>query len=148
MGGIGSGGHPLVGRKRQSRAMRALVGAESPKERQAARNTVQITEFEAPNELTTDERNVWLRLAPGAFKAQTLTKATEYAFIVLCRNVLLEQKLRADVEQCGGANHRGILQRMELGLVKFGIAPVGKPMLDSEHKPEDPFAEFDGQAVN
>lgn len=141
MGGLGSGGQVGVGRKPKDKASRALHGS---RDRRKVPQLPPVEEFEAPNELTTDERNVWMALAPGAFKARTLTRATSFAFCLLCRNVLLEQTLRADAELVGGANHRGILQRVETGLTAFGLRAMGKPMIEEAPKVEDPFAEFDG----
>ena len=150
MGGKGSGGHRVgSGRKPKAIALKVLQGAASLAERrQSAVSLPQVTEFDAPNDLTTDERNVWLALAPGAFKARTLTPATSYAFCLLIRNVLLERQLRADVEQAGGPNHRGILQRVEAGLTAFGLRALGKPMIDEAPKVMDPFDEFDGGATH
>jgi hypothetical protein len=145
MGGIGSGGHAASGKKPKDRATRNLHGARDRQRAGSGGQLPPVEEFNAPNDLNTDERNVWLDLAPGAFKARTLTKATAYAFKLLCRNVLLEQALRADVEKRGGADHRGVLQRVENGLTAFGLRAIGKPILSDEPpKVEDPFAEFDG----
>ena len=38
--------------------------------------TSPIEEFDAPDDLTADERGVWLKQAPYAFKNRTLTRAT------------------------------------------------------------------------
>ena len=38
-----------------------------------------------------------------------------------------------------------MMQRVDAGMVRFGLAPVGKPLIDDspEDAPEDPFAKFD-----
>lgn len=113
--------------------------------RQQAAKSAQVDEFDAPNDLTVDERNVWLRLAPHAFKARTLTPATEYQFVMLCRNILLERRIAVDPDQVGGANHRGIIQRIDAELARFCLAPMGKPLMDDAPKEVDPFAEFDAR---
>jgi hypothetical protein len=142
MGGYGSGGERLgSGRKTKDEALKDLEGSSKPGDRKR-RSLPPIDEFDAPNDLTTDERNVWLRLAPGAFHARTLTRATEYAFILLCRNVLLEQQMRGDVLARGAANHRGLIQRVEAGLTAFGLRALGKPMVD-DTPADDPLDEFD-----
>lgn len=147
MGGRGSGGARAgSGRKPKEAALRVLHGSATRAERTQAAPIVD--EFDAPNSLTTEERNVWLELAPGAFAARTLTRATAYAFVLLCRNVLLEQRLRADEEKCGGADHRGILQRVEAGLTAFAIRALGKPMKDDAPKVADPFDEFESGATH
>lgn len=147
MGGKGSGGHRVgSGRKSKAFALKVLHGTASRSERKAAKKhtAVAVDEFDAPNDLTTTERLVWLRLAPPAFAARTLTRATEYQFIILCRNIVLEREIAADVELRGGANHRGIIQRVDAELARFCLAPMGKPLIEDSPKVEDPFAEFEG----
>jgi hypothetical protein len=150
MGGRGSGGlRTGAGRKSKQVAQKILEGAASLAERrQHAASVPKVDEFDAPNDLTTEERNVWLRLAPHAFKARTLTAATEYQFVMLCRNILLERLIAVDVEQIGGANHRGIIQRIDAELARFCLAPMGKPLIDDAPKVVDPFEEFDGGATH
>ena len=152
MGGLGSGGGPGVGRKPKTREQRWLDGG-ADKRGAKPRSTpapMVVDEFDAPNDLAVDERQVWLRLAPHAFAARTLTKATEYQFVMLCRNVVLERQLAADVEQRGGSNHRGIIQRIDAELARFSLAPFGKPMTqtegDAEQQPVSPLAKLKAQA--
>jgi hypothetical protein len=142
MGGKGSGGQRTgAGRKSKAAIEHWLAGSKSRAGKPAARVTVD--EFDAPNDLTTEERNVWLRLAPHAFKARTLTPGTEYQFVMLCRNILLERRIAVNVEQVGGANHRGIIQRIDAELARFALAPMGKPMIDDAPKDADPFDAFE-----
>lgn len=84
-------------------------------------------ECSAPDDLTAAERAVWLKLAPHAFRAKTLTKATAYQFELLCRNIVLERLLASSAETVGGSNHRGIIQRIDAELLRFDLAPNGKP---------------------
>lgn len=84
-------------------------------------------EWAAPDDLTADERAVWLKLAPHAVARQTLTKATAFQFELLCRNIVLERALSNDVETRGTANHRGLIQRIDAELLRFDLAPNGKP---------------------
>lgn len=149
MGGLGSGGHAVSGKKPKDRTKHALHGTKSRASAPSVPQEAPVCdEFDAPNDLTTEERNAWLQLAPGAFKARTLTASTSYAFCLLIRNVLLERDLRADPDQRGGANHRGILQRVETGLTAFGLRALGKPMVDDKPKVVDPFDEFDSGATH
>ena len=144
MGGKGSGGlRPGAGRKSKRLAEKVLHGTALLRERKAA--VPEVDEFDAPDDLTRDERLVWLRLAPHAFKARTLTAATEYQFVMLCRNIVLERVIAADAEQVGGANHRGIIQRIDAELLRFCLSPIGKPLIEDAPKVEDPFSEFDGR---
>ena len=139
MGGKGSGGaRPGAGRKRKQDAERRLHGSR----RRTSATLPAVDHVDVPDDLTTAERNVWLRLAPHAIKAGTLTPAHEYQFSLLCRNIVLERELALDVEQRGNASHRGIIQRIDAELARFCLAPMGKPVIE-EKKPEDPFAEFD-----
>lgn len=145
MGGRGSGGARVgSGRKSKTLAEKALHGTASLKEQRAAAGTPVVDEFDAPDDLKRDERLVWLELAPYAFKARTLTRATSYSFRLLCRNIVLERALADDVEQRGGANHRGIIQRVDAELTRFCLSPLGKALIEDKPKVEDPFSEFDG----
>jgi hypothetical protein len=84
-------------------------------------------EWAAPDDLSPDERKVWLKLAPHAVARQTLTKATAFQFELLCRNVVLERDMATDQEQRGTANHRGLIQRIDAELLRFDLSPNGKP---------------------
>lgn len=86
-----------------------------------------VDEFDAPNDLTLEERLVWVSLAPHAFAARTLNKATAYAFKMLCRDILLENEQRQGAEK-GTANHRGVRQRIAAELLAFNLRPCGKAM--------------------
>jgi hypothetical protein len=66
---------------------------------------------------------VWRELAPQAFEARTLTKATVSAFAMLCRAVAVER-----ASEIPDADHRGLMQRVATWMKDFGLAPLGKPM--------------------
>jgi hypothetical protein len=74
---------------------------------------------------------IWLELAPHAFAARTLTPATTAAFVMLCRAIVKERSLSASYD-CGGPNHRGLMQRVATWLKDFELAPFGKPMYAAE----------------
>lgn len=143
MGGKGSGGLRVgAGRKSKTAAEKALHGSELTRaQRKAA--LPQVEEFDAPSDLTTLERLVWLELAPHAFQARTLTRATSYSFRLLCRNIVLERDLATSVTERGMANHRGIIQRIDAELARFCLSPMGKPIVEEVEQPADPFAAFD-----
>jgi hypothetical protein len=102
-----------------------------------------IAGVDPPDDLTSEERLTWLTLAPHALAARTLTPATAVAFRMLCRNVVLEQILATGGER-GGANHRGILQRVDAELARFCLAPFGKAIyeVEAEATPVNPLAKF------
>lgn len=102
-----------------------------------------IDEADAPNDLTVEERAVWLELAALALRrGKTLEAAQEYPFRLLCRNVALERRYAGSVVDAGGANHRGMIatidrQLLRLGLIEFGLkAAPAKPAA-----PVDPLKE-------
>lgn len=96
-----------------------------------------LDEFDAPNSLTVDERNVWVELAPHAFKKGTLTRSSSMAFCRLCAHVVLERRYQQSVQEQGGANHRGLIAKVDAAMDAFGLRPLmGKPMLDAEAAPK------------
>jgi len=111
MGGLGSGGARTVGA-----GVKPALGPLPP-----------VEPFEPSEALTDAERLAWDRLAPHAFRRRTLTKSTEYQFVLLCRNVVMEAEMAADPEQRGAGNHRGLIQRIDAQLLRFDLAPNGKP---------------------
>lgn len=102
-----------------------------------------VDEFAAPDSLSAEERKVWLRQAPFAFKARTLTQATAMSFERYCRMVVLEAALGADVEAAGGTNHRGILQRINALELQFLLTPCGKALLEAADAPSKPVSPLD-----
>lgn len=105
---------------------------------------IEVEEFDAPDDLTLDERRVWMELAPHAFANGTLTKASSLAFRILCRNVVLERRFGNSVTEQGNASHRGLIQRVDSELLAFGLAPCGKPMAGAQpvQKPANPLEKF------
>ena len=137
MGGKGSGGR----RSRAGRPPKSIEGhfvagtARGDVARILAHPRASMGEpagppeiFDPPAMLSADERALWLALAPQAFRAGTLTRATELAFVLLCRNIVLERDYGKSVTDRGTANHRGMIQRVEGGLDAFRLRPQGRPM--------------------
>lgn len=104
-----------------------------------------IEEFEAPNDLTADERAVWLKQAPHAFANRTLTRATALAFERYCKVVVLERN-EAKSSGVGGANHRGLLKQINAYELQFLLMPCGKamPVVDKPVTAADPDDAFFG----
>jgi hypothetical protein len=101
-----------------------------------------IDRFEAPADLSDLERALWLELAPHAFAARTLTRATALAFRLLCQTAALERVYAASADR-GRANHRGLIQRVEAELAAFNLRPFGKPILEAAPvQPTNPLEKF------
>lgn len=121
-----------------------------------------------PGNLTLDELGEWNDLAPRAAKVGTLTDDTQWALVDLCQARVLKMKLLRDVGRMGNvvpgaggqlaanpllARYTTLLQRVDAGMMRFKLAPMGKEVTEPE-TPADPFAEFDpaktsdGETVN
>jgi hypothetical protein len=98
---------------------------------------VEVEEFDAPDSLNAEERAVWLKQAPHAFKVGTLTRASAMAFERYCQLVVLEgrEKLSSGV---GGPNHRGIIRQINALELQFLLVPSGRAMPGVVQKPEAP----------
>lgn len=136
MGGIGSGGRRVGSGKKGNRGV-VLPHPSAPAPPGPPSDT-----FDPPATLRGKARAVWLELAPLAFEARTLTRATEASFVILCRNVALERKLAGSRRGAGGTNHRGMIQRVDAELAHFCLAPFGKPL--SETKSAAPVSKWAG----
>lgn len=95
-----------------------------------------------PKDAPAEVAAVWRQLAPHAIAERTLEARTVTAFLMLCQNVVLERKLAAAPLACAGADHRGMMARVEMGMTRFRLIPDGKPVVAAE--PADEWAEFDG----
>jgi len=152
--GHSGGRRPGAGKKPKTKADRELDGNAGHRPRSVAPLTSLawrasapppaapvVDEFDAPDDLTAEERSAWLELAPHAFKNRTLTRATALSFRILCRNVWLERVLSS--KEPGSAAHRGMLQRVDAELLRFNLSPCGKPMVEEEQaKPANPLEKY------
>lgn len=103
---------------------------------------VAVSEEDAPNDLSLEERLVWLRLAPFALAAGTLTDAWALAFCLLCRNIALERRYAGSVTDAGGASHRGLVQIIDRELLRFKLSPNGGESTEAPAAPAvDPMKE-------
>ena len=148
--GASGGRRPGAGRKPKSGLERAVTGNPGHRGRVLAYPAssempvvAAIEVFDAPVDLTPEERGIWDELAPEAFASRTLTKATRLSFRLLCRNLVLERGLATDPKEVCGPNHRGMLQRVDAELLRFNLAPCGKALYaaDSE-RPPNPLEKF------
>ena len=134
------GRRPGAGRKPKDAALRAIDGGAAKGRTVGApvialptTNSDQVPEaceeFQAPDSLTREQRQIWLQLAPFAFANRTLTRGTALAFERLCKHVALERELERG-ELAGGSDHRGMIQRVDAELARFMLAPFGKAVYE------------------
>lgn len=104
-----------------------------------------------PVGLAEDQVAVWTRLAPLAVAQKTLTATTSERFRLLCKAIVMEASMADKIATDGwtyisttvdGAGneretlkahplcgpHRGMMQRIEAGMVAFKLAPIGKAL--------------------
>lgn len=113
---------------------------------------------EPPGNLTLDELAEWNDLAPRAATVGTLTDETKLALRDLCQARVLKDKLLRTVNDQGEvvvastgnlaahpllARFTTLFQRVEAGMMRFKLSPMGKEIETSKEAPADPFAEFD-----
>lgn len=128
---IGAGRKPKIVKGNSVPASAAQVRQSVP----TTNDDSPIEEFDAPNDLARDEREVWLKQAPHAFKARTLTRGTALAFERYCKVVALERK-EAQSSGVGGANHRGMLKLIRDYEKDFKLVPSGQPMAEPMPAPQ------------
>lgn len=146
--GQSGGARPGAGRKPKSAVETAVLGDPGHRGRVlpgpgAGQVPVvaPIEVFAPADDVPSEDRQVWLLLAPHAFAARTLTRATELSFRLLCRNVVIERALA--LVGAGSANHRGMIQRVDAELAKFCLAPFGKAIYEAEpDAPANPLEKF------
>lgn len=139
-----------AGRKPKSDAERAITGnpgrrgrlLEHPSAGQVPQ-LAPVDEFDAPDELTTDERNVWLKFAPMAFANGTLTRASAHGFVLLCQNVVLERAYRKSVAECGRTEHREAEKRVKGWMREYSLLPNGRRMFDGRAAVSAPVNKLD-----
>lgn len=115
-----------------------------------------------PGSLTLDELAEWNDLAPRAAKVGTLTDDTKFALRDLCQARVLKDRLlrkvsdHGDVVMASNGNLAAhplltrfttLLQRVEAGMMRFKLAPIGKEIEPTGEKSADPFSEFDSPAT-
>lgn len=120
------GRRPGSGRKRKSLQARVLAHPSVPTTNQQS----PVEEFDAPDDLTLDERAVWLKQAPHAFRQRTLTRSSALSFERYCKVVVMERN-EAKSSGMGGANHRGLLKQINAYELQFILTPCGAAMPDA-----------------
>ena len=129
-----------AGRKPKSDLEKAITGNPGHRsnvvQHPSATAVAPIETFEPSKRLPETAKAIWQELAPHAFAARTLTRATQAAFEMLCRNMVLELKFSGSALGAGGADHRGMIQRVNAALKDFGLSPLGKAVLTPASKDE------------
>ena len=170
------GARPGSGRKKKTEHAIWVAGnasklAEVPKERPKSK-PFQL--MPAPAHLPEAQAAVWNDLAPQACQQRTLNTQTMAAFELLCKQIVLERmmfdqiladgltgnKVTLQMDASGGglqsvekkahtllAQHRGMMQRVEAGMVRFRLSPMGKELDVPDEGPKDEWAEFDSGPV-
>ena len=158
------------GRKPKGAAILSLHGGRVRNGAQpgASVPNAPVMPVNTPQDLPGAQKAVWDDLAPHALAARTLTDGTAAAFRDLCEAIVLKRmmlteiladgltqaKVSLQMDEAGGglqsvekkahallSQHRGMMQRVEAGLTRFRLAPMGKEIVQPV-KAEDPFEEF------
>ncbi len=164
------------GRKKKTEAERWLAGNPSGSSEvvRAKPRRLSVRLVAVPEGLPEAQAEVWNRLAPQACQQRTLTAQTMAAFELLCKQVVMERlmfdqimrdgltgdKVTLQMDEKGGglqsvekkahtllSQHRGMMQRVEAGYLRFRLSPMGKELDIPEDGPADAFAEFDEPGV-
>lgn len=177
MGGRGSGGLRVGAGRKSKRASEHWLGGHAGKRTKGAKRPAvepALPPLSPPSDFTPQQRAVWERLAPQACAARTLTEQTVEAFALLCRQIVLERLMFAQIEadgltcdkvtlqmdEHGGGLQsvekkahtllprlQGMMQRVETGLSKFRLSAMGKELAPAE-RPKDEWDDFEDTAVN
>jgi hypothetical protein len=136
------GRRPGAGRKPKLKLVAAITSAQAsvpstnyPPE--------PVEEFDAPDDLAVEERAVWLKQAPHAFRNGMLTRVSAMAFERYCKVVVLERN-EARSSGVGGSNHRGLLKQINQYELQFGLIPNGRPMPEAAVPQQDEDEAFFG----
>jgi hypothetical protein len=131
---MGGWGGRRVGSGRKPKGRQASIVPHPSVPPPTTNGAPTVEEFDAPDALTRDERNVWLKQAPHAFANGTLTRASALAFERYCQVVVLE-RAEAGSTGRGGNDHRGLLKQINTLELQFNLVPCGKPMAVPAAKP-------------
>lgn len=166
MGGKGSGGARVgAGRKSKTQAQKWLGGNAGKRGSRAKPKPAAIALIAAPPNLSADQVAAWNELAPHACAERTLVAGTVAAFRDLCEAIVVKRELLEQIQKDGYtylkvtidgagqehqevkahpllAQHRGMMQRVEAGMLRFRLSPIGKELLPPE-KPKDEWDDLD-----
>lgn len=149
--GRSGGARQGAGRPRKSKKERALAGSrDRVRKPQAAfvgstGDWLDEGAIACPAALGRTEAAVWAELSPLAQRSGKLTPDMVPAFTLLCAQAAAEREMRVTEVRAWGADHRGLIRLVELGMARFRIQPDGRPPVDVEPA-KDGFEEFDAPA--
>jgi len=162
VGGQGSGGQrPGAGRKPKVAIEKVLSGTATQAERELVINPPPIIPVARPLDLATDEQATWDELSPLALTERTLTPSTSTAFKHLCEAIVLRREMAKTIALDGLTidtplglkahplltQYRALTQRVEAGMLRFRLSPIGKPLIEPPTKNDgDGFNEFEDGA--
>jgi hypothetical protein len=122
------------------------------------RRPIEVQIPQPPGNLTLDELAEWNDLAPRAAKEGTLNETTTFALRDLCQLRVLKDRLLRRVGDDGdvvwgvGGSRAAhplltrittLSQRIEAGMLRFKLSPIGKELEGARPAEKDPWAEFD-----
>jgi hypothetical protein len=166
-GARAGGGRPqVVGSVRWQKAQRKAQRQPGAVQPAATRAPVAVAK---PSDLPAGQSRVWDELAPHAISARTLVPSTVWAFRDLCEAIVLKRdmlalieseglttsSLQTRMEQDGSgeqvmtpkahpllSRHAALMVRVEAGLTRFKLAPMGREMVEAQPAVVDEWAEF------
>lgn len=107
-----------------------------------------MDEADAPNDLTMEERRVWLELAPFAIQNGRFSPATADAFKAGCRWIAIERACVASVTDRGSATHDRAMKWASRFYAEFSLTPSGRPMVAAPTRVDEDDAFFGGPRVS
>lgn len=146
------GARPGAGRKpgSKNKPRLTLVGSQGAVGGPSSAGDLTVPEptepVAMPEDLTTEQRQVWERQAPHALRQGTLTPSKAFAFARYCRIAVLEAN-EAKSSAVGGPNHRGLLKLVNELELQFQLTANGDSVAEPTPVPQAPAAE-DGTVVN
>jgi hypothetical protein len=101
---------------------------------------------------------LWDELSPLALTERTLTDSTKAAFSHLCEMIALREAMKKDIDLEGLTidtplglkahplltQYRGLVQRVDAGMLRFRLSPIGKALIELPKKNANDFDNLDG----
>lgn len=104
----------------------------------------ELDEADAPDDLTMEERRVWLEFASVAMANGRLTPSTSAAFKTYCRWVVVERNCASSVTDRGSSTHDRAMKWVARFYDEFSLTPGGRAVAKSQTPQADPDDAFFG----